>query len=89
MGWNNNYYNTRYTNGIKTFIYRYSILVDGKFKENNLLGWRTALAHARRYITNLFEKPKKIEILNIWTGEIINLEDAEKRAAQTLKKARH
>lgn len=66
---------------IKNFIYLYTIYQDGKAVEHNLKGWRTALAHARRWTKNLFDDINhKVEILNIWTGEIIRLEEAEKRA---------
>lgn len=65
---------------IKGYIYRYSILQDGKFVESKLIGWRTALAHARKWTTNLFTDVQKVEILNLWTGEIIELEEAERRA---------
>lgn len=68
-------------NNIISRISRYSILQDGKFVERKVIGWKTALAHARNYTTNLFNETKKVEILNIWTGEIIDLQEAEKRAA--------
>lgn len=60
---------------------RYNILQDGKHVECNLLGWVTALAHARKYTSNIFHETKKVEIVNIWTSEIVTLEEAEKRAA--------
>lgn len=69
-------------------IYKYNILVDGKHVETNLLGWRTALAHARKHKSDLFTKVKRVEILNLWTGEIITLEQAERQAIN-LKKSRH
>lgn len=72
---------------IKKFIYRYSILQDGRFVESKLVGWKTALAHARKYTTDLFNEVKKVEILNIWTGEIITIEEAERRSAAI--KSRH
>lgn len=56
------------------------MLVNGKHVECNLLGWRTALAHARKHSGNLFET-NYIEILNIQTGEIVTLEQAERQAA--------
>ena len=74
---------------IKKFIYRYAVIRDGEWVENNLIGWRTALARARKWSRNLFDEPKQVEILNIWTGEIITLEQAEKRVAKTLKGASH
>lgn len=67
---------------IKKFIYKYNILINGKHKELGILGWRTALAHARNWKPNLFETPKRIEILNLWTGEIVSLEQAEFYAKQ-------
>ena len=69
------------------FISRYNILIDGKHTKNGLIGWRTALATARKYYNPIFEPNKVIEILNVWTGEIITLAEAEKRAAKTRKKA--
>lgn len=64
---------------IMTFISRYSIFINGKVTERKIKGWRNALTHARRYTADLFEN-NIIEILNVWTGEIISLEEAEKRA---------
>lgn len=64
----------------KPLIYRYNILQDGKHVKCNILGWRTALATARKCTTNLFKEVKKVEILNLWTGEIISLEEAERRS---------
>lgn len=64
------------------FISRYCILINGKVVERKIIGWRTALAHARNRLNPLFEPNKIIEILNIWTGEIITLQEAEKRAAK-------
>lgn len=72
---------------IKKFIYRYSIYRDGKSIENNIIGWKTALAHARKWQYDLFDNPKKIEILNIWTGEIISIEEAEKRSKLCAKRS--
>lgn len=73
--------NTRAIENIKQWISRYSILRNGKWVENKIIGWQTALAHARRWQTNLFDdRPQKVEILNIWTGEIITIEEAEERA---------
>lgn len=77
---------------IKGWISRYSICVNGKWVENGLIGWRTALAHARKYIKNLFDpdnEPKQIEIFNLYTSEIITLEEAENRVkkAQLAKAA--
>lgn len=64
-----------------TLIYKYNILVNGKHVEFNLLGWRTALAHARTHTGNLFGKTI-VEILNLTTGEIITYEEATKRVAR-------
>lgn len=66
------------------FISRYAIYRDGKCIETNVIGWRTALAHARKWNYDLFNNPRKVEILNIWTGEIIDIQEAEKRAAKVL-----
>lgn len=85
--WQNYNHPLATANGVKLLIYRYNILVDGKHTETNLLGWRTALAHARKHQTDLFTKVKKVEILNLSTGEIITLEQAEKEAIN-LKKSR-
>lgn len=74
------YYLTK-RNKILQFIVRYSIFQNGKSVETNIKGWRTALAHARKYTQNLFTEVKKVEILNLWTGEIIDLAEAERRAA--------
>ena len=77
-------------NKILKFIVRYNILRDGKTVESNIKGWRTALAHARKWQQDLFYHVRKIEIVNLWTGEIISLEEAEKRAikyARSLKGA--
>lgn len=85
--WQNNDNTLATANEVKKFIYRYNILVDGKHVETNIIGWRTALAHARKRCTDLFTEVKQIEILNLWTGEIITLNEAEKRAID-LKKSR-
>lgn len=70
------------------FISRYAIYRDGIAIEWNLPNWRTALAHARKWQYDLFDNPRKIEIMNIWTGEIIDIKEAEKRAAAyTAKRA--
>lgn len=74
------------TTKIKNWIYRYSILREGKWVENNIIGWRTALAHARKWQTDLFNNVRKVEILNLWTGEIIDLKEAERRAAKYAQK---
>lgn len=75
------------TNKNTTLIYKYNILANGRHVETNLLGWRTALAHARNHRTNLFET-NIVEILNLSTGEIVTLEQAEKcairRTAQSI-----
>lgn len=60
-------------------ISNYCVLINGKITERKIKGWQNALTHARRYTANLFEN-NTIEILNIWTGEIITLEEAERRA---------
>ena len=67
-------------NAVRKLIYRYNVLVDGKHVKCNIVGWRNAIYQARLRAPNLFDKPKKVEILNIWTGEIISLEEAENRA---------
>lgn len=67
-------------------IYRYTIYKESEKVEQNVLGWQTALAHARKYTKNLFDQPRKVEILNQWTGEIISIEEAEKRAKAYKKK---
>lgn len=67
-------------------IHLYTIYRDGKAVQNKILGWRSALAQARKWSRNLFNEPKKVEILNVWTGEIISLEEAEIKAAEWLKK---
>ena len=54
-------------NGV--LLYHYNILVNGIAKEFNVLGYRTAKAHARHYLSNLFEQ-NQVEILCIDTGEI-------------------
>lgn len=59
-------------NGI--LLYHYNILVNGIAKEFNILGWRTAKAHARQYLSNLFET-NQVEILCIDTGEIEIIRD--------------
>ncbi len=73
---------------MKQYICRYTIYQEKKVVERNIIGWRTALAHARKYTTDLFNTIKRVEILNVWTGEIISLEDAEKRVLNH-KMARH
>lgn len=50
-------------------IPKYNILVNGKHIETEVLGYKTALAHARKYTGNLFERTK-VEILTLATGEI-------------------
>lgn len=70
--------NTEYV--AKSLVYKYNIYVDGKCVESNIIGWRTALKRARLRNTDLFQKPRKVEIHNAWTSEIIDIEEAEKRA---------
>lgn len=74
------------TNRILSFIVRYNILRDGKSVETNIKGWRTALAHARKWQQDLFYNVRKVEILNLWTGEIISLQEAERRAIEYAQK---
>lgn len=69
------------------FISRYNVIINGKHTKCNLIGWKTALATARKYYNPIFEPEKTIEILNLWTGEIVSLAEAEKRAAKMRKKA--
>lgn len=74
---------------LNNWIYRYSIHRNGKNVENDIIGWKTALAHARKYRKCLFDWDNqviKVEILNLWTGEIITLDEAERRSAQFLKR---
>lgn len=68
-------YKTKYNKVLK-FIVRYNILQDGKHVENNIKTWQQALAHAEKYKSNIFNK-HKVEILNLWTGEIVELEEAK------------
>ena len=67
---------------LKRWISRYMIYINGKCIESKIIGWRTALAHARNHYNPLFEPQKIIELVNVWTGEIITLQEAEKRAAK-------
>lgn len=62
-------------------IPKYTIYRNNEKVETDVLGYRTALAHARKYTESLFIQVKKVEILNQWTGEIVSLQEAEKRAA--------
>lgn len=55
-------------------LHKYNILVNGQHVEFNLLGWRTALAHARNHTQDLFHPGKIVEILDLWTGEIYNIQ---------------
>lgn len=65
------------------YIPKYDIWRNSEIVESKLLGWQTALAHARKWRTNLFDnKPQKVQIVNRWTGEIVTLEEAEKLAAK-------
>lgn len=66
----------------RQLIYHYNIIVNGLHKETNLLGWRTALAHARNWRTNLFET-NIVEILNTGTGEVVTLKQAEEFATKS------
>lgn len=61
---------------MNTLIYHYNIIDNGKHVECNLLGWRTALAHARERTSDLFNQNKQIEILCIETGEITIIQKA-------------
>lgn len=70
----------------KVILNRYTIFRDGKAIENNIIGWQTALAHARKWSIDLFYNVRKIEIMNIWTAEILSLEEAERRTTEYLKK---
>lgn len=65
---------------------RYTIFRDGKAIERNLIGWRTALAHARKWSIDLFYNVRKIEIMNVYTAEIISLEEAEQRTREWKKR---
>lgn len=67
-------------NGIvKVYLSRYNILQDGKHVKTNVKTWQNALAHAQKYTSNIL-KEHKVEILNVWTGEIVTFEEAQKRA---------
>lgn len=73
-------YVLRINGKIYKYICRYSIIKNGKYIENGIVGWKTAIAHARKHVQDLFETKKPIiEILNLWTGEIVTLEEAERR----------
>lgn len=61
-------------------IYAYRIYQNSTIVEDYVMGWRSALAHARKYRTNLFEYIQRVEILNIFTGEVLTLEEAELKA---------
>ena len=74
-------------NGYK--MYLYDIYQNAKIVEENILGWRTALAHARKWQSNLFEYVNRVEILNSITGEIITIEEAEERAKNYKKRSIH
>lgn len=74
---------------VKKFMSRYNILQDGKHVECNLKTWKDALTHAEKYTSSIFRE-HIVEIVNVWTGEIITLEEAQRRAkeyAQKLKGA--
>lgn len=60
-----------------SLIYHYNIIDNGIHAECNLLGWRTALAHARERTSDLFEPNKQVEILCIETGEITIIQKAQ------------
>ena len=70
------------TNKFLPFVARYNVLRDGKHIKCNIIGWKNALSYARKWSTDLFNQPRKVEILNVWTGEIIDLKEAERRAIQ-------
>lgn len=71
-------------NGIK--IYPYEIYRNSTKIEDTIFGWKTALAHARKWKTDLFCNVHRIEIVNKFTGEVLTLEEAEKRAAEYARK---
>lgn len=66
-------------NKVLKFIVRYNILQDGKHVECGLKTWQEALKKAAKYENNIF-KEHKVEILNLWTGEILNINEARERA---------
>lgn len=69
-------------NGIvKVYLSRYNILQDGKHVETNIKTWRDALAQAEKYTSNIIRE-HKVEIVNVWTGEIVTYEEALKRAKE-------
>lgn len=73
-------------NGItKAYLSRYNILQDGKCVKSNVKTWKEALAHAIKYTSNILRE-HKVEIVNVWTGEIITYEEAQRRAKEWIKK---
>lgn len=74
---------------ILNWLCRYSVFQDGKQVVGGIIGWQEAIKIAGKYTQNLFNNVRKVEILNIWTGEIISLQEAEKKVANTLKGASH
>lgn len=72
---------------IDKFLSRYTVYINGKAIKWNIIGWRCALAHARKYAVDIFTNSYNIvEILNIYTGEIVSLQEAERRAAKVAKR---
>ena len=67
---------------------KYTIYQNNKRVETDIPNWQAAIAHARKWQTDLFENVKKVEILNQWTGEIYSLEEAEERLKKWLKSRR-
>lgn len=65
----------------------YDVLLYGKPVHKHVLGWRKALKLAEKYEANLFYGENKVEILNIFTGEIVTLREAQRRVAQRRKTA--
>lgn len=61
-------------------IYRDNIIVG-----HYVWGWRSALKYAEKYAMDLFNNYHIIEIVNLNTGEVLSLEEAQKRTAKRAK----
>ena len=94
-GTENNHYNVENCH-VKNYFTIYGKRIDAyRIYKNNLIvadyvfGWKQALKTAEKYAENLFEYGYIIEILNLFTGEVLSIQEARERANKFMKRCNH
>lgn len=72
---------------VKNYFTLYGKRIDAyRIYKNNIIvadyifGWKQALKTAEKYAENLFEYGYIVEILNLFTGEVVSIQEARNRA---------